>query len=250
MTLLEESFAAFVNLDSRPDRREHMTRELERIGLDAVRRPGRLPQEWDGDPQRVATMLARTPGALGCWMAQRAIMDEALELGRHAMILEDDLIFCSDLPERIAIIDDYLDNRAWDVVWLGGTFHVNPAVWHRDTIGRDVERTSEPRIVRTYGAFSTHAYIVRAGSIPRVTALLDAMLPSSVGIDTTFIALQPNLDCFAFVPGCVKQRDDRSNIGDGMTIFSNFASLGAHWWADKMGDFDPCAYEWAEAAGL
>lgn len=248
MTLLEESFAAFVNLDSRPDRREHMINELERVGIDAVRRRGLLPDEWTGDPSHVRVMLDQTPGALGCWMAQRAVMNEALELGRHAFIMEDDLLFCSDLQERLAILDDYLDNRAWDVLWLGGTFHINPAVWHADTIGRDVERTTHPRIVRTYGAFSTHAYIVRTGSIPRVTAMLDAMLPTSVGIDTSFIAIQPHLRCYAFVPGCVIQRDDRSNIGDGMTLFSNFAKLGSHWFQDRMEAFDPCSYEWAEAA--
>ena len=247
MTLIDDAFAAFVNLDSRPDRLEHMTAELERVGIDAVRRRGIHPSEWRGPAATVRTMLGQTPGALGCWMAQRGIMDEALSDGRHAFIMEDDLIFCADLHERIAIIDDFLDGRPWDVVWLGGTFHVNPAVWHADTIGRDVQRTEHSRIVRTYGAFSTHAYIVRAGSIPKVATMLDEQLEASVGIDTSFIAIQPELDCYSFVPGCVIQRDDRSDIGTGTTIFSNFAKLGAHWWAEKMDDFDPDTYEWAEA---
>lgn len=247
MSLLDGSFAAFVNLDSRPDRHEHMAAELERVEIEAVRRRGLLPDEWRGDPERVATMLAQTPGALGCWMAQTAVMDEALSLGKHALVLEDDLVFCDDFGERMEVIDAFLAERAWDVFWLGGTFHVNPAVWHAETLGRDIVLTDYPRIVRTYGAFSTHAYFVRCGSIPKILDMLNAELERSVGIDTSFIALQPSLNCYAFAPGCVKQRDDRSNIGDGITYFSNFSKLGPHWFQPRMEDFDPAAYDWAEA---
>lgn len=248
MTLLDECYRSFVNLDSRPDRLDHMTQELARVGLRATRTRGPLPSEWLGDPARVETILSRTPGALGCWMGQTAVMWEALRRGQHAFVMEDDLRFCSDFHERLAIIEEFLSAEPWDVFWLGGTYHVNPAVWHKDTIGRDAQRTRHPRIVRTYGAFSTFAYFVNRDSIAAVLRGLDARLPYSVGIDTTFIDIQPFLHAYAFVPGCVKQVDGRSDIGDGDTIFSGFAKLGPHWWADRLEQFDPETYDWAEAA--
>jgi hypothetical protein len=55
----------------------------------------------------------------------------------------------------------------------------------------------------------------------------------SMGIDWLFILLQPNLKTYAFNPGCVKQIDNKSDIGD-WTQFSAFSNLGAHWWADTI----------------
>ena len=60
----------------------------------------------------------------------------------------------------------------------------------------------------------------------------------SMGIDWLFILLQPYLKTFAFVPGCVKQMDNLSDIGQGITRFSGFAILGPHWFRDRMTDFN------------
>ena len=238
MTFLDECYASYVNLDSRQDRHEHMMFELHAADIEAERTRGRLPSEYGGDPARVATILGQTPGALGCWMCQVQVMQEAHKRGKHAFVMEDDLQFCLDFHTRLGMIARFLSEREWDVMWLGGTYHAGEAVWHPE-LGVDAEPTDDPHFVRTYGAFSTHAYIVRYDSIPGILTALDAALPHSVGIDTSFIKMQPYLYTYAFVPGCVKQRDDRSDIGDGYTIFSNFAKLGPHWFADRMEDYKP-----------
>ncbi len=205
-------------------------------------------------------MLNRTPGALGCHISQVLVMGAACAELKHAFVMEDDLIFCSDFQKRLTYIDEFTKTHSWDAIWLGATFHVNPPYWHTgknpdlkgSNFGRDAELTDDPRMIRTYGAFSTYAYIVNLESIPKILALLDKHVHESMGIDWLFIKIQPQLKTFAFVPGCVKQMDNKSDIGKGWTIFSGFAKLNgtkensAYWWQDRMEDFLPENFNWKE----
>lgn len=255
-------FAQYINLDSRPDRREKMEAELKRVDLheSVGRRRGMLPVECGIDNPKFATMRNRTPGAIGCHVSQVNVMKAAYKAESNAMILEDDLIFCSDFIERMKYISSWAGNHEWDVIWLGATFH-SPAFWHPKgpskmrpdcsaNLGKDCEPTDDPRMIRTYGAFSTHAYIVNYESIPKILDLFEAHLHESIGIDHLFIRLQPQLKCFSFVPGCVKQYDNQSNIGTGITRWSGFMNLNgsdnssAYVWQDKMDDFNPIGFTW------
>ncbi len=258
--LLDDCYISFVNMDHRRDRLDHMTAELSRINLNAVRTRGIPWQEVTAPRESIATMLNRTPGAIGCHFSQVSIMKEAKRLGKNAMVLEDDLIFCSDLHARLDYLEGWLSGKEWDVCWLGGTFH-SPAFWHKfgrsgmppncsANLGKDCETTDDPRIMRTYGAFSTHAYIVNGKSIDKILTLFDMHIHESIGIDHLFIRLQPQLKCYAFVPGMVKQMDNMSDIGTGMTIFSGFSKLNGtiensmYWWQDKMEDFNATNFKW------
>jgi hypothetical protein len=175
-------------------------------------------------------------------------METALWAGKHALVMEDDLVFCSDFWERMAIIEEFTNTHEWDVFWLGGTYHYRPT-WHNLRNGRhthedmqhcscdwgiDWTNTDDKRIRRTFGAWSTHAYIVNVKSIEKVLGMLDENLHLSQGIDHNFLRLEPFLHTYAFVPGIVKQIDSQSDIGNGVTEFSRFESLGRHWWADRM----------------
>lgn len=245
--------AWYVNLDSRPDRHKHMLQELDRVGLAAQRQRGYLPDEYPGPADRVAAMRARTPGAIGCFFAQREIVARAAAAGRDTLVLEDDVVFCDDFAERWRQIREFLETRVWDIFWLGATFHVNPPVWHREDLGRDVATTSDPRILRTYGIWSTYAWVVNGARAQDLLGRLDAHTTGSWGIDHLLIQLQPQLKCYCYVPGSVKQRDDRSNIGlnrdgsPGFTRFSDFARLGPYWWQPQAHLFDPTQFDWAEA---
>lgn len=258
--LTDDCYISFVNLDHREDRLQHMEVELSKIGLHAVRTRGLLPTEFNGD-SRLERMRNRTPGAIGCHFAQVSIMQTALELGKHAWVMEDDLVFCGDFNKRLEYISNFLQGREWDVMWLGGTFHV-PAYWHRiggsrdmrsncsAELGKDCEPTDDPRMIRTYGAFCTYAYIVNHASIQKILDLFDQHLHTSIGIDWLFIKLQPQLKCFAFVPGSVKQMDNKSDIGEGITRFSGFAQLNGnfenskYWYQERMEDFEPTTFKW------
>jgi GR25 family glycosyltransferase involved in LPS biosynthesis len=245
--ILDNCYSSFINLDHRIDRRTRMEKTLSDVGIDAERTRGILPSDYKGDPARVSVMQKRTPGAIGCHFSQIAVMEEALKRGKNAMVMEDDLVFCSDFQKRMGIMDEFLTGKAWDVIWLGGTFHVGPPWWHKKGISRDAECTENPNIMRTYGAFSTHAYIVNRYSIAHILNEIDSILHLSMGIDWAFIQLQPKLHTYAFVPGCVIQYDNRSDIGRGVTVFSGFKKLGPYWYQDKMEDFDPLSFDWKEA---
>lgn len=253
MSLLDESYISYVNLDKRTERRAKMEQTLTRVGLRLVaeRTRGMLPEEYHGPASRIKTMLSRPQkGAIGCHFSQVSIMERASDKGRHAFVMEDDLDICSDFLERMQIIDDFCAKHPWDIIWLGGTFHVGPPWWHKDnakTGWRDAIQTDHPRMMRTYGAFCTYAYIVNHSSIPKVLKGIDRILPESMGIDWAMIQLQPDLFTYAFVPGCIKQYDHMSDIGMGMTTFSNFKKLGPYWWANLMSEFDPSVFDWKEA---
>lgn len=247
-------YASYINLDHRTDRLKHMEEQLSRIGLSAVRTRGLLPTEIKEPAEKLAVMQNRTPGAIGCHYSQVSIMETALSLGKSALVMEDDLVFCDDFNERMKIVEQFLDGKEWDVFWLGGTYHI-PAEWHRlkdgkhvnadlqmceCKLGVDHEETDNKFIRMTYGIWSTYAYIVNYNSLPKILKLLDENVHLSMGIDWLFILLQPQLKTFCFNPGMVKQFDNVSDIGrmgDGspaITHFSGFKHLGEHWFKEKI----------------
>lgn len=268
MSILDRTFAAYVNLDHRPGRRDRMEYALRAAGIKASRRRGMLPEEYGGVPARIKAMAARPQrGAIGCHFSQVAIMETALCKGLHALVMEDDLVFCSDFQKRLRLIENFTLEVPWDIIWLGATFHVNPPHWHVGNsrgckpLGRDAKRTirEHPRFIRTFGCFCTYAYLVNVMSIPKIMGRMEEMLPESIGIDHMMIMLQPGLLTYSFLPGCVKQYDHTSDIGvspaggPGFTKFSAFSRLNGtaensrYWWQDLMEDFDPEGFDWHEA---
>lgn len=250
-------------MDHRVDRLQHMEFELSKAQVKAIRHRGKRPQEYDLNDPRVRIMRDRTPGAISCHFGQVGIIQTAQAMGLNALVFEDDCVFCSDFKERLEIIEEFTETNLWDIIWLGASFHVNPPFWHpighskmapncSAQLGRDAETTDNPRIMRTFGAFSTHAYIVNVKSIDRILGLFDQHIHESIGVDWLAIKLQPHLRCFAFVPGCVKQMDGRSDIGTGDTIWSGFLKLNgtiensAYVWQDRMESFDPLTFDWNE----
>lgn len=242
MTLLEKSYAAYVNLDSRDDRRILMDAELYRVKVSAKRVAGHLPRHYP--EAHFDKMRNTTPGAIGCYMAQLSILSTADNVDKHAFVMEDDLVFCDDIHERLAMFDRWSKGKEWDILWLGATYHLNP-VWHRRghpnrelpcdcELGIDWEPTDNKNIVRTYGCWSTYAYIVNKYSILKVKKMLIDILPFTIGIDYSMIAFQPKLKTYSITPGCVKQYDNLSNIGNGITKFSGFETLGNHWWKKTL----------------
>jgi GR25 family glycosyltransferase involved in LPS biosynthesis len=254
---MDKYYISYVNMDHREDRLFHMKNQLAKTGIEAVRTRGMRPEEYNGHGD-VTVMRRRTPGAIGCHFSQVSIMEEARDQGKHAMVLEDDIIFCSDFKERIKHIETFCETNPWDVIWLGAAFHINPPHWHKKgestmkpncsaELGYDAKRTEDPRMIRTYGAYNTFAYIVNNKSIDKILALFDRHIHTSIGIDWLFIKLQPQLHCYAYVPGCIKQMDNMSDIGTGMTVWSGHLKNGPYVWQDKLEDFNPLTYEWYEA---
>lgn len=242
-------------MDHRIDRLNHMNIQLERAGISAVRHRGKKPEEYNLSDPKYSVMLNRTKGAIACHEGQVEIMKTAQSLGKSSVIFEDDLIICEDFKNRIEYIENWSLTHSFDIVWLGASFHTNPPYWHRigqsgmppdcsAQLGKDCEPTDDPRMIRTYGAYVTFAYIVNFNSMDKIFALFDRHLHTSIGIDWLFIKLQPQLKCFSFVPGCVMQMDNISDIGNGMTIWSGQLNNGPYVFQKKMEDFEPLNYKW------
>lgn len=253
--MVENIYASFINLDHRVDRLTHMMQQISlKTNLNIVRTRAIPWKEIPESPQ-TQVMRNRTPGAIGCHFSQVAVMKEAQRQGKHAAVFEDDVIFCQDFDKRLEYIDNWTKTHEWDVIWLGASFHVNPPYWHKigvsgmrpdcsAQLGKDCEPTDDPRMIRTYGAYVTFAYIVNFNSMDKIFNLFDQHLHTSIGIDWLFIKLQPQLKCFSFVPGCVMQMDNMSDIGTGMTIWSGQLNNGPYVFQKRMEEFDPTTYKW------
>lgn len=246
---LNDCYISFVNLSERADRLQHVKQQFEKAGIHAVRTPGKYPHQFDRNDPDLQVQWRRTPGSIGCMMSQMELMARAYENRKSAMVFEDDVVLCSDFKKRLNYLFAFLDKQPnWDVAWLGGTVHINPSHWHvgganpdlpNTKLFGDAQPTDDPRIIKCFGAFCTYAYIVNYRSIPKVLDLLIKVMPESMGIDWSFIRLGDQLDTFMFVPGMVKQMDNQSNIGSGITYFSGFLRLGEYVYQDVMEDFDP-----------
>lgn len=262
MSLLNDCYIGYVNLSYRTDRKESIERELCKVGIAAERFDAILTTDdsWNKPPYQ--TMFNRTRGAIGCYLSQMEVLKIGLSKGRTTMVLEDDAIFCSDFKERMNYVEKFLESKEWDIIWLGATFHADKAWWYNDSntdmipptssyfnsssmgITKDFENTEDERIKRTFGCFCTYGYIVNINSIQKVLDKLNLYMPISMGIDWSMIIMQPSLKTYSFVPGMIKQMDNKSDIGFGDTIFSGFAALGPYWWQDKIEDFLPSTYNW------
>lgn len=248
----------YVNLASRPDRREHAEAQFAAHDIYVRRFEAHLPDDWRGPESKVARMRARTPGAIGCYMSQCGVMAQAVGTDRVVAVCEDDVCFAPDLPRRLQYIQDHL-GWDWDIFYLGATFHV-PGKWYRDPQcrewgdrwHRDAVPTDDPHIMRVFGMWGTYAYLVNGRNAEMVLNLLDENCHQSDGIDHNFMILGDRLKQYCFVPGMAWQYDNKSNIGvggDGITRFSGFKRLGPYSWTDSMSDFDPTKFDW-ETGGV
>jgi len=227
----------FINLLSRGDRRKHIKKQLVKAGIKATRFDAFRKEDYFGQKEDVALMQA-TPNTIGNWMSHTACISKGIGYSDIVGVLEDDALICSDFRERIDYIENHF-HEPWDIFFLGGTFHADRAVWHPE-LGADYRLTNDQKIVRMFGAFSNQGYLINSSSADKILAGMRRVMSQSRGSDHALIQIQPELECYAFIPGCVFQIDGKSDISSGgYTQFSNFLTgLGPHAWADRMEDFD------------
>jgi GR25 family glycosyltransferase involved in LPS biosynthesis len=259
---IQETTCLYINLDKDVERKEKMESLLKRYGIEAERMRGtEISETQKLIHGRYDKMVSRGLAVVGCYVShfQTMLVSTHDKEKKYTLIMEDDLVFCDDFHERLDEAYQFLKDKDWDIFWLGGTYHVNPPVWHDEKhthpdlpncdckLGRDVELTDNPRIVRTYGIWSTYAYILNKEKIDKISRMLAKRLDDSYSIDHAYIMLQPELKTYAYVPALVKQYDSPSNIQGGDMKFSQFASLGKYWFANNQKDVDPSSIDWKEA---
>jgi len=239
----------YVNLPQRTDRDVHARKQFAKHALHARRFEAFLPSDWHEKPGDTDKMRP-TPGAIGCYLSQRHLTRTVQGTDRIVGVCEDDVLFCDDLCDRLQYIEDNFD-LDWDVFWLGSTYHINPPVWHKDTLGKDFELTGIKYIHRAFGCWGTYAYLVNGRSVRKILELFEQNVHRARGIDDLYIMLEPKLNTFCFTPGMAFQIDGPTNIGvggDGITRFSHFHKLGPYVFTKRLTDFDYDNFNWAEGA--
>lgn len=265
---IHDCYTTYINLDHRVDRRERVEKSLDAAGLQAVRTRGLLWEECVTTRRPLRTMPRHKRivvsselqcmfkdnhrgaghGNIGCHFSHVACLEKARALGKDAFIMEDDLVICSDLHKRLGIITEFLNTHPWDIFWLSALVHTRPAYWHprghphmpdcKCNVDCDSAATDHPNIIRTYGSFTTTAYLVNKNSLDKVLTACKELLPISYAIDHLYIRLQPYILSYAFIPGCVCQYDDMSDISNSWSPQTNCTRIGPWCYQDKMTDFD------------
>lgn len=101
----------FINLASRPDRRESVEAQFSKLNISSFER-------FDA--------IAEVNGPLGCARSHVAVLETPAAHGKVLMICEDDIVFESDRHEIDPLIDEFLDNPSLDVLCLAFNLATRP----------------------------------------------------------------------------------------------------------------------------
>ena len=150
--------AYVINLDSRPDRLERISKRLRHIPIEFERFPAIRPTSLDG-----FTNL----GYHGATLSHLALWKHIQISGvPNALIFEDDAIFRDDLNKQMERVVEQLPRIEWDILYLGlrlisGSTHVSP------------------NLCSFRKGCHLHAYAINSRSVGVLVKLIDNALQSS-----------------------------------------------------------------------
>jgi hypothetical protein len=112
--------AVCINLPERKDRKEHATKEFERLGLTASFIEGingkKCGLKPNAPPNRNFTQINQ--GELGCVLSHQKAIQYAKDRGWDSvLVMEDDVEF-GDKDEIVKYLDSVPKN--WDIIYIGG----------------------------------------------------------------------------------------------------------------------------------
>lgn len=187
--------AYYINLEHRTDRKEHITNQLEPLGLPTFERFNAIKME---------------NGAVGCSMSHLKILDDAVKNNwDHVLIMEDDITFLD--PELFKTnFNTFLSRRKndWDVILLAG--NNMPPYDPIDEVSIKVKRCQ-----------TTTGYIVNGHYIKKLRDNVKMGLTHLIhkpdkcvlyAIDKFWFVLQGLDRWFLIIPPTVIQREDYSDI--------------------------------------
>jgi GR25 family glycosyltransferase involved in LPS biosynthesis len=191
-----------INLARRADRWEKAQAQFARFGLDVERFEaidgatlGELPESI-----HLAQSEQAIPGAVGCLMSHRAVLEDARSRNfERVLILEDDVVFADSLGPAFERFVAQVPTD-WAMLYLGG----NHAGGFRP-VG--------PNAARTRGTYTTNAYAVTR----RTTDILLKLLPQtplevSAPVDVVYFDLHSRLASYLVRPHLAWQRNGYSDV--------------------------------------
>ena len=185
--------AFYINLASRPDRKQHVESQLSIIGIKAERFNAiKLPN-----------------GALGCSMSHLKCLEIAKEKSwPHLLIVEDDIKFLNPDIFKTQLSSFLSKHKSWDVVLVGGN-NVPPYTKIDDTcIKVSTCQTTTGYLVNGH-YFDTLIENFRSG-IKKLIEFPQQHI--NYAIDKYWFQLQRKDNWFLIIPLTVTQREDYSDI--------------------------------------
>lgn len=201
----------YINLETRPDRKEHVEKELKTIGINANRFNAiKLPN-----------------GALGCSMSHLKCLEIAKENNwDHLLIVEDDIsflqpeVFKNQINKFLSTQDD------WDVLLIAGNNMPPYKCIDHTCIKVSRCQTTTGYIVKNH-YFDTLIKNIREGMEKLMREPHNHAL---YAIDKYWFTLQEKDNWFLIVPLTVTQREDYSDIEKRQTNYTRaMTSLDKEW---------------------
>ena len=192
-SITDINHAFYINLASRPDRKQHVESQLESIGINADRFNAiKLPN-----------------GALGCSMSHLKCLEIAKkEEWSHLLIVEDDIKFLNPELFKTQLSRFLSTHDSWDVILLGGN-NVPPFKTIDDTCVKVTSCQTTTGYIVNGHYFSTLIDNFRTGIKKLVE---NSSQPVLYAIDKYWFHLQRRDNWYLIIPLSVTQREDYSDI--------------------------------------
>ena len=203
MNYFENIHVLYINLDYRTDRKEHITKELAKIGVS----PANIER---------FNAIKMANGAIGCTMSHIKCLELAKEKGwEHAMICEDDAVF-SQPSVLISSMQKFMESTlklSWDMLLIGAN-NVPPY----EKIGDFCIRISNAQTTTCY-MVSCNYYdtLIRNFRESVMKFMRDPTNKRELALDIYWKRLQPADKWYMLIPPTVYQKEDYSDI-EGRTV--------------------------------
>ena len=193
--------AFYINLESRPDRKQHVEEQLKLIGINADR----------------FNAIRLSNGALGCSISHLKCLEIAKKnKWSHLLIVEDDIKFL--YPELLKNqLNTFLKNhKVWDVVLIGGN-NIPPYKKLDDTC------------VKVSSCQTTTGYLVNGHYFETLIENFKSGIEKLMhfpehhrmyAIDKFWFSLQQRDNWYLIIPLTVTQKEDYSDIEKKMTNYT------------------------------
>jgi len=193
----------YINLDSRPDRNEHVKRQLDKIGFNTYER---------------FKAIQLDNGALGCSMSHLKCVELAKKNNYDSVfICEDDIEFL-DPALFLKQMQGFLDsNINWDVIIVAGN-NMIPYTPINNTC------------IKVFNCQTTTGYIVKQSYYDKliqnykdgIEKLMREPENNDFKIDKYWFRLQRNDNWYLIIPLSVVQKEDYSDIEKKVTNFQKY----------------------------
>jgi glycosyl transferase family 25 len=201
--ILNNIHIVYINLDTRPDRKEHIQKEFNKLGINNFERFKAIQLE---------------NGALGCSMSHLKCIENAKKNNyEFIMVCEDDIEFTMPQLFLKQLSTFWNSNIDWDVILIAG----NNMIPYKP-----INNTC----IQVYNCQTTTGYIVRNQYYDilinnykeGIKKLMKEPTNNNYKIDKYWFKLQQQDNWFLIIPLSVVQKEDYSDIEKKVTNFQSY----------------------------